>query len=92
MTAGEPRTVRVKIAVCIDSEGRYAAYGISRDDQYGNAENAQEDLDNISHDHLRHFRFLEVDLPVPDDNPVTVDTIEPKAPTPTLTIIDPEDA
>ncbi len=56
-----PKTVRVRIAVAVDCEGQWSAFGIWREDDKGTK-------DNVFIDDLEpgeHYHWVEATLPVP---------------------------
>lgn len=77
------KTTHVKIAVLIDGDGNYAVAGNSdcgRDDE-SRMELARETFEYMTSSGLQHWKFLELDLPIPDTTPinveVAVETTEP---------------
>ena len=73
-----PKTVKVRVAVLIDADGEYSALGSSRFD----AGVSQELLEMLEDEHqnvsghgyyLRHVKFLEIELPLPDTRPTNLE-------------------
>jgi len=68
-----PQQVRVRIAVIIDVEGNYSAFGGTRYDDTDAIQIARDELDNHSTEHNRHIKFLEITLEGPSTLPVNLE-------------------
>lgn len=80
MSSETEKTVRVRVAVLIDSDGEYSAVGSSRFEPGTD----REMLDQLLDEHenvgnglrggaLEHVKFLEIDLPLPSSRPVNLE-------------------
>ncbi len=76
---GDPKTVRVRIAVAVDAEGRYAAVAHQGCGDKDNRESAMEWMDivpkaigehtttYVQNPTVRHLYFIEADVPLPTE-------------------------
>lgn len=85
---------RVRIAVVIDVDGRYSAFGDSelrhaspREQDDHLVREAVQHYENVvgSHD-LRHVQFLEITLPTPSTRPVNLEAREGAEPLPAVAL------
>ena len=75
-------TVKVRVAVLIDADGEYSALGSSRFAPGASRELLElleDEHQNVSGNgyHLRHVKFLEIELPLPDARPVNLEAQPP---------------
>ena len=87
------QTVRVRVAVLIDSEGAYSAFGGSRFEPTGAPQDLLEILEdeheNVrSHNVLSHVKFLEIDLPVPDARAMNLEAQSEQQEHPSMVVSD----
>lgn len=93
-----PESTRVRIAVIIDDEGHYAAYGTSQyvhssqeaQDEH-NLECLNEEFSGFSDQRNTHIKFLEIDLPVPSFEPVNVEAQQDYKPPPSIQLREPDE-
>lgn len=62
---GQPKTVRVRIAVAVDENGNYAAHGNSIDGNMAHARWARRDLTNAAEGGAVRIEWVEADVPLP---------------------------
>lgn len=91
-----PESVKVRIAVVLDDEGKYLAYGTNgdntdqdRQDQYS-IERMYEEFENYSNSRNTHIKFLEINLPVPHTDAVNIEAMPDNSPRPGIRLSEPE--
>jgi len=77
----EPKTVRVRVAVVIDSDGAYVATGssgFSLNETHALVEHALDAYEQeVGNNRLQHVKFLEIALPLPDTRPINLEARPP---------------
>lgn len=92
------QTTRVRIAVIIDDEGHYVAYGTSQYRRAGqpaqdehNLECLEEEFGGFSNQRNTHIKFLEIDLPVPSFEPVNIEAKQDYQVAPAIQLSEPDE-
>ena len=91
---GSENEARIRIAVVIDRDGLYSAFGHSegrtwapRDRDEDLAERAIKHYeDKVGSDVIRHLQFLEITLPTPNTAPVNLEAQPGADPLPAVTL------